>query len=152
MVAGTGQTLAIQSSSFFIIFTSTCTGFLFIRLPLQPHRLRCIICLLSRLTSVVRQPGTVRQSGLFTYLNRSVFRRRRLLGIIISVIVSITRPKAIILVHFNVACEINESHDIAKLLLLGEVGEFLLVVEGDLVVLVPGDPGVLERGGCVVPL
>ena len=66
-----------------------------------------------------------------------------------------SRPKAIILlflVHFNMTGEIDKSHDIAQLLLLGELSEFLLVVQWDLVVLISGDPGVLEGGRCVVPL
>ena len=50
------------------------------------------------------------------------------------------------------ACEVNEAHNFAELMLPSKVREFLLVGEWDLVIGVAGDPGVLQGGRGVVPL
>ena len=54
--------------------------------------------------------------------------------------------------HFDMRCEVYQSHDFAQLVLALEHRKFLLLVEWNLIVVISSQPWVLQGSGCVVPL
>ena len=54
--------------------------------------------------------------------------------------------------HLDVCAEVDETHDFAKLVLLLEIGELLLLAQWYLICVLAGDPWMKQGCGCVVAL
>ena len=58
----------------------------------------------------------------------------------------------LVFTHLDVCAEVDETHDFAKLMLLLEVGELLLLAKWYLICILTGDPWMKQGCGCVVAL